>query len=797
MSVGLVSAGLMLCAAVENGGIEPPRVHSVFDFDWRFTLGDPRGAQWSGFDDSAWRTLNLPHDWSVEGPFAEDNPSGSPGGYAPGGVGWYRKHFPAPRSWEDKRVSIEFDGVFADSDVWINDHYLGRQSRPIRYLGFELDLTQFLRFDAPNVLAVRVDNTCQPYSRWYTGCGIFRHVWLTVTDSLHVAHWGTYVTTPEITETSAVVRLRTTLRNESAKERTCSVHTRIVDPEGHTVAEAASSATAPPLGQVDVAQKWDVPNPALWSIESPQLYRAVSEVREADRPADRYETPFGIRTVRFDPNHGFLLNGRKVPLRGVCIHHDAGALGAAVPDRAIERRLSILKSLGFNAVRLSHNPHTPQLLDLCDRMGVVLIDEAYDKWPGFTPWGDRWRGDLQRFIERDRNHPSVILWSVGNEVVPEQFHADGAKTLEAMVNFVHHLEPSRLVTCALHPQRQPGYALSPMADVMDVVSLNYQSELYEKDHREHPEMVLLESEHAPYYAFSFEGPDPAKLDHYVRDDSWLHIPEYVAGQFVWAGYDYLGESPGWPTKGWPVGLIDTAGFPKDYAYFFKSLFAEKPMVHTVVIDDTPKDKPTHKYWDWTHMVSHWNWSEPGKTLKVAAFTNCPVVELTLNGEAFGEKRLADAAYGMPTWDVPYEPGTLEVRGKRDGETLCSYELRTAGPPARLVLECDRTTLAADGQDVAHVVALVVDAQGIRVPDAETLVHFEVSGPGAVVGVDNGDLSDPSSYKGCRRETRRGRCLTIVQAGRTAGAITVSARAEGFEPASAVVHVESSGTKTRG
>jgi beta-galactosidase len=760
-----------------------PRQRQSLDLGWRFVAGDPVGAEHKEFDDGGWQAVDLPHDWSVAGPFLEDSKSGRAGGYAPLGVGWYRRSFVVPEKLAGKSVFIEFEGVFAVADVWLNGEKVGHND--FGYLGFPCDLTHALVPGGTNLVAVRVENL-KPISRWYKGSGIYRHVWLEFMEPLHVVHWGSYVTTPSVTAANASVNLRLAATNQLRANASCVIRTRIADPGGKVVAEASVTTNISAGAGFTCFQEFAIGRVQLWSPGNPCLYRALSRIESEGRWVDEYETPFGIRNARFDPNDGFWLNGVKTVLKGVCIHHDNGALGAAAFDRAMERRLQILKGMGCNAVRLSHNPHAPAMLDLCDGLGLLVIDEAFDKWAGFTPEGDGWRENLLRFIARDRNHPSVILWSVGNEV-KEQLKPEGTALMRRMAEAVRAFEPTRPVTCALHPARLPGFELPEMAAAMDVVSMNYQTRLYDRDHRAHPEFIILGSETLPFYAYNEAATGPK--DKFLPGNSWFAVKDYVAGQFIWAGIDYLGESVGWPWRGWSVGLVDTCGFRKDFSYYQESLYSDKPMVRIVVFDPEGGDVAGKKGWGWPKMASHWNWASANKTLKVGAFSNCSILDLFLNHKLLGRRRLSEFSDRIPTWDVPYEPGTLRVTGRDNDTVVCTHELRTAGLPGKLALLPDRTRLAADGQDLCHLTVGVLDSAGTLVPGAESLVSFDIKGPGRIIGVDNGDLSSPESYQGFQRTTKNGRCLAVIRASTSPGQILVTGTSKGLKPATACIEVK--------
>jgi beta-galactosidase len=756
-------------------------------WDWKFIKGDPANAQPVDFDDSGWSNIDLPHDWTIAEPKDRKTPGGQQIGFFPTGIGWYRKHFQISKADEGKQICVQFDGVYQNSEVWINGHRLGK--RPYGYSSFEYELTPHVRFGGDNVLAVRVDNSKQPNSRWYTGSGIYRLVRLTVTDKLHVKQWGTEVTTPRISTDEATVRVRTEVQNSHDQQRDCTLVTRIVDSKDKVVAEQIVTQAIGTQGDHRFDQEVTVPKPKLWSIQSRNLYRVRTFVRSGKELCDEYETPFGIHEVRFDKDQGFLLNGEPVKLKGVNLHHDAGSLGAAVPVRAWERRLEILKSIGCNAIRTSHNPPAPELLDLCDRMGFVVIDEAFDKWDGnyarsFADWG---KVDLADMVRRDRNHPSIVLWSVGNEL-NNQGSPDFMETLKQLVAVARETDPTRPVTVALKPFKATSHAenakrVMAIARLVDVISCNYQEQWFEDYRKEFPEVIIIASESYPYY----RGKDlDYKAFHPVNP--WLDAEAhgYVAGTFYWAGIDYLGEAEaGWPFHGWNGSLIDTCGYVRPVGELVKSFWVTEPMVHIAVMDDSLDTlKPTKDHWGWPKMVSHWNLPPQlaGKKVKVATFSNCDAVELLINGRSAGVKNLADFPDKMITWEVPHEAGRIEARGIKRGRVKAKHELETAGEAARIRVAADRKRIHADGRDLCYVDVEITDKQGRLVPSALHEIWFSVEGAGKIVGVDNGDLTSKESYKASQREAYYGRAQVVIQATRTPGEIVLSAETDGLSAA---------------
>ena len=767
-------------AARRLAGPTGREIHN-FDFGWKFFKGRAQGAEKIDYDDSQWRDLDVPHDWSIEGPFAKDNPAGAAGGYLPLGIGWYRKEFKPDPDQRLKKMFVQFDGVYKNSDVWINGQHLGK--RWYGYASFQYDLTRHIDWDGDNILAVRVDNSEQT-CRWYSGSGIYRHVWLTLTERLHVGLWGTYVTTPEVSAESAKVSVKTLIKNDYAVPKACTLETAILDDRGRRVGYAKSEKKIEADGEFEFSQEMEVIAPALWSVESTRLYSVYTMVLEDGKIVDKYVTPFGIREIKWDSEKGLLVNGKSVLLKGVCLHHDLGALGAAFNERAMERRLDALKYLGCNAIRMSHNPPAPQLLEMCDVMGFLVIDEAFDKWGGnnHATWSEDWQMDLQSMIRRDRNHPSVILWSVGNEVRAEEKKETQDK-LKMLVDYVHKVEPSRKVTCGTFPKYVPDFV-----GIQDVAGLNYQEQWFDKYRKNDPNIVIISTEAYPYY----RGRGDSHKAFYPMNP-WFDAAgnDYVVGSFYWTGIDYLGEAvAGWPCHGWNCSLIDTCGFPRPVSYLHRSLWVDEPMVYIAVVDESlDVQTPTKDHWGWPKMVSHWTLPKlEGKDVKVVTFANCETVELVLNGLSVGVKKRADFDDGIMTWTVPCLPGVLKAIGKSKGEVVCWDELVTAGRAAAINLKPDHPAVWADGRDLCHIEVNVVDANGIPVPDSSSIIQFDVSAQGKIVGVDNGNLWSTESYKAIHRKAFHGRCMVIVQATGRPGQIELTATALGLAPAELTIDV---------
>jgi len=790
------------------------RTRDSFDFGWRFTRGDPGSAQQPGFDDSAWRALDLPHDWSIEGPYSESEPAAAPGGYLPTGIGWYRKRFTVPASDQGRIAVLEFDGVYQNSDVWINGFHLCQ--RPYGFVPFVYDLTPHLRYGAENVVAVRVDNSRQTNCRWYSGSGIYRHTWLLRTDPLRAAYWGTYVTTPQVSAQQAIVRVETTVTNSRALAVPCTLATHLTDPSGTIVASQSSPRRLAPGESFRFVQQLPVAHPTLWSVDNPSLYTLRSEIHDGESTSDTYETPMGIRSAVFDVNRGFLLNGEPVKLRGVCVHQEAGCVGSAVPERVWERRLQILRQMGCNAIRTAHNPFAAEFLDLCDRMGFLVMNEAFDEWKdakgqirdGYHLYFDEWHErDLENFIRRDRNHPSVVLWSAGNEV-PDQSDPNGVATLRGLVRIFHSEDPTRPVTvaCDRIASEPPSNRVRPefLAE-LDIVGYNYvdrwrrRADLYYSIDRAafpHRRFIGTESDgmggiRGDYRGLlAAPGADPApwflipsnlRLD---VEELWkfVSVHDYVSGDFTWTGIDYLGEAP-WPMRGAPAGALDTCGFPKDSYYFYQSQWTAAPMIH---------------------LCPHWNWKgSEGTVIPVTCYTNCDTVELFVNGKSWGVKGYEFPRQGMQgtygnypprarelrttgdlhlSWDVPYQPGTLRAVGIREGKIAVVAEVSTTGEPVALHLSADRERLTADRRDLAHVRIEVRDAQRRIVPEADSEISFSIEGEGRLIGVDNGNPMSHESYQAAQRRAFHGLCLALVQSTARAGNIRLVASAPGLQPA---------------
>jgi beta-galactosidase len=730
----------------------------------------------------------------IEGPFESTCPGGSGAGYINAGTGWYRKTFKLPKNIQGQRVFIEFDGVYMNSDVWINGVHLG--NRPYGYSSFQYELTPHLKCgNKKNVLAVRA-KVQQPCSRWYSGSGVYRNVRLTVTNPVHIAHWGTYVTTPEVSESEATVRVETKIRNQSVSAQQVTLETIIVDESGNKFAISSSNQEVKADSINIFEQVVKIPKPKLWSLENPTLYRVKSKVHVNGRIVDTHDTPFGIRTFEFTTDMGFFLNGKHVDIKGVNLHHDLGCLGAAVNKRAIERQLEIMKSMGCNAIRTSHNPPAPELLDLCDRMGFLVMDEAFDEWKlsktmfGYGQFFDEWsERDLKDMIRRDRNHPSIILWSIGNEI-PEQNSANAFEMAKRLADICHREDPTRPVTSGCN---SPNAAIkTEFSKALDVFGINYNMHFYQT-YKEKAKLVASETASAVStrgeYNLVQDG-DTLKIEKELNNQctsydiiapSWGNIAEstlkavksapWVAGEFVWTGFDYIGEPTpfSWPSVSSYFGIVDLCGFPKDRYYLYQSQWTDKPMVH---------------------ILPHWNWQGfEGQKIPVWCYSNCESVELFLNGKSLGEKKFSDTEDLHLVWNVPYSQGTLKAVAKNNGKTVCTDEVQTAGAPAEIVLTPDRTEISADGEDLSYIKVEIVDKDGRVCPNADNLVKFNIKGAGFIAGVDNGNPISHEYFKASERKAFHGLCLAVVQSKLQRGAIRLSVESEGLQAAKVFIRVK--------
>jgi beta-galactosidase len=773
----LIVTAAIVHAAPANSNLSA-RSTSSFDADWRFLQSDASGAQALDFDDKEWRVVNVPHDWSIEGTFDQKSPTGGAGGWLPAGVGWYRKRFALADSDAHRRVFLEFDGVMANSEVWINGISLGK--RPYGYVSFRYELTGHVRFGASNtnVVAVRADNSAQPASRWYTGAGIYRHVRLIVTDPVHLEQWATFVSTPKVAAREATVKVETAVVNQSSVARTVSIEVAIYAPGGTIVKTSATAARTVQAGQsATFVEALTVTSPVVWDLDRPALYRAVARVRDGQTTLDDEPVAFGIREFHFDAATGFWLNGKNFKLKGVCLHEDGGALGSAIPLAVWEQRLTVLRSLGVNAIRTAHHPPAPEFLDLCDRMGFLVMDEMFDCWTVakkpfdyhlyFREWS---KLDTRDTVRRDRNHPSIVLYSAGNEIHDTPRAELAKEILSGLLETFHRNDPTRPVTQALfRPNASHDYE-DGLADMLDVAGQNYRENEILAAHAAKPSRKILGTE-----------------NHY-EVEAWRMLrdnPPY-AGQFLWVGVDYLGESRGWPVTTGADGLLDRTGGVKPSGYERQSWWSAQPMVYVarrvppapgpaVIAGYEPVARRAARtlFADWTPA------NPAAHDENVEVFSNCEEVELYLNGRSLGVKPIhADAT--PRTWQVAYEAGVLRAVGRNQGRDAAVHELRTAGAAAKIVLSTNRGKLAPEWDDVVYITATVVDRIGVPVPGAGIPISFELGGDGSLIAVDSGDVTSLEPFHATVRKTFDGHCTAIIRATAGSGGISVKATAPSLE-----------------
>lgn len=808
------------------------REKADFTADWKFHLGDVEGAVATSYDDSSWRVLNLPHDWSIEGEFSASNPATPGGGALPGGVGWYRKTFEVPTSDKGKIFYIDFDGIYMNSSVWINGHLLG--TRPNGYLTFRYELTPYLKYGGQNVITVKVDNSTQPNARWYTGSGIYRNVWMTRVNPLHVDLWGTYITTPNVSKDEAEIVINTTIRN---KENTqdAELSTSLLDAQGQTVATLEIPFTVGTDTTVTLKQIIEVDNPHLWSIDDPYLYTVLTQIKKEGQIIDEYTTNLGIRYFNFDADKGFFLNGESVKILGVCQHQDLGALGSIVNERGIERQLEILKQMGCNGIRTSHNPPSPELLDLCDKMGFIVMEESFDVWHKrkteydyshyFAEWHER---DLRDQVLRDRNHPSVFMWCIGNEVLEQWSHIEAdtmdmkqanmilnfANTMDKadvksqdlhvnslltikMADIVRELDSTRVITSGNNESSPQNHLFRSGA--MDLIGFNYNHKNYTTFHEKFPNQsliltettsglmsrgfYLMPSDSIYLWPIRWDIPFDRPIHHCSSYDN-NHVPwgsthettwdlvkknDHISGLYVWTGFDYLGEPTPfwWPSRSSFFGIVDLAGFPKDIYYMYQSEWTDKDVLH---------------------LFPHWNWVSGQEVDVWAYYNNADEVELFVNGKSQGRKRKTDSAYHV-MWRVAYEAGSIKAVSYKDGVKFMEKGIKTTGTPNSIRLTADRQQIKANGKDLSYITVEVLDKDGLQVPTADNYIRFTVEGNGFIAGTDNGNPNDTISLKKPERRLFNGKAVVILQSDRQVGNITLTAETENMSKARIMIRTK--------
>jgi beta-galactosidase len=812
--------GLFILSVLIQSCAKPQeRMRASFNKDWTFQKGELGTEFEHDFDDSTWRKLDLPHDWAIEGPFDQANDART-GGLPIYGTAWYRKSFTIAATNKGSIITVEFDGVMNNAEIFVNGQKAG--ARPYGYIGFEVDLTPYIKFGDDNVIAVRVDPK-ELSARWYPGAGIYRNVYLNIKNQVSVAQYGTYITTPNITNEQAEIVINTTLENKTNKSGAYTLNTILLNSEGQEISSTESNIDL--NSNTSIEDKLIVKNPILWDLDNPYLYTAKSVILKNGVPIDNYETTFGIRSINYSKEKGFELNGKQVKFKGVCLHHDLGPLGSAVNYRATERQLEIMKSIGVNAIRTSHNPPSPEQLALCDKMGILVQVEAFDEWAmakvenGYNKFWEEWHErDLRDMIKRDRNHPSVVMWSIGNEI-REQRSKNGGKVAQHLVDICHSEDPTRPVTAGFN--NYPQCIKNGLADALDLVGFNYKPTQYNNVVKNNPDYIVYGAETAS--TVSSRGVYHLPLENYEKHESlqvssydiisppWAYPPDFETyaqetmpqslGEFVWTGFDYLGEPTpyngndnethgkwggDWPSRSSYFGIVDLCGFPKDRYYYYQSRWTEKPMVH---------------------ILPHWNWENSGhKEIPVYCYTNCDEAELFLNGKSLGKKVMGVDKTTIPaefswwkkpetTWDSPYrlnwnvnyQPGELKVIAYKDGKPVAEKIIVTAGKPHHLELTPDRTEIDADGYDLSFVTVKVVDKEGNSCPLADNLINFKIEGPASIAAVGNGNAATTEPFQANYRKAFNGLCMLIIKSKTgEAGTIKITASSENLTSQNTIV-----------
>ncbi|WP_109831716.1 glycoside hydrolase family 2 TIM barrel-domain containing protein [Reichenbachiella versicolor] len=790
-----------------------------FNKSWLFYNDVAEGAEKPTFTDSKWRKVDLPHDWAIEGPFDEKY-NARCGGLPFHGTGWYRKHFTMPSTAKGKVVRIEFEGAMYDAHVWVNGEFVG--NRPYGYIGFEFDISKYLKYDgSDNVISVRLTPE-DLSSRWYPGAGIYRSVWLKVDEQQYVDNWGTYITTPTVNKDLAYVQNETVVVNKSKSAKTVKVKHEYFDPAGKSVGSVEEDVTIDPMSKVTSGLYSKVKSPQLWDTETPNLYTATTTISDGEKVLDTFKSRFGIRTIRYDLD-GFYLNGKKVRFNGVCLHHDNGSLGAAVYRRADERKLQIMKDMGVNAVRTSHNPPSREFLELCDELGLMVQDEAFDVWKmpkvpnGYNKFFEEWaERDIKDMVIRDRNHPSIVMWSIGNEIIEQKDVKNGWRTAKMLHDYVKEVDPTRPTSAGFNNYPRPY--LTNMAAQVDIAGANYKPTKYGEIRESNPNLPIYGSETSS--CTSSRGVYHLPIEKYKTHESlqvtsydligppWAYPPDiefhfqkkfpHSMGEFIWTGFDYLGEptpyggkdnstngywNGDWPSRSSYFGAVDLCGFPKDRFYLYQSQWTTKPMIH---------------------LLPHWNWKGmEGQKIPVYCYTNCDEAELFVNGKSMGRKvkgkdktkllvnflRYEHETFDSPyrlSWDVPYQAGTIKVVGYKDGKAVEENIINTAGTPYKVSLSVDRTEIDADGRDLAYVTVRIEDRNGNLCPDAESLVNFSVSGEGKLIAVDNGNAASTESFQAPYRKAFSGMALAILNSTEKTGKIKLVAKSKGLRSATTYV-----------
>ena len=763
-----------------------------FSNDWKFQLGNIDNAQSVDMDDSNWRALDLPHDWSIEGQIDQSNPTSNDGGYFPAGIGWYRKAFDVPSEWKDKKTAIYFDGVYMNAEVFINGKSLG--VHPYGYTSFKHDLTPFLQFGKENIIAVKVDNSIQKNCRWYSGSGIYRHVWLQVTDPVHLDSWDIAITSPVATEEQALVNIKSKIYNETKLKKEALIKISIKDKSNQVVTSTKKNIQLLPDASFDFEQEINIEHPLLWSPDVPDLYTADISVESEGIVLDQLSETFGIRTISFSAEKGFLLNGEPTILNGGCVHHDNGCLGAATYDRAEVKKVELLKEAGFNAVRTSHNPPSEAFLSACDKLGLLVIDEVFDGWRTakapqapmdyslhFDKW---WKKDLEAMVLRDRNHPSIIMWSIGNEII-ERKSPEAVETARMLATHVRKIDQTRPVTSAMTSWGEGWEIFDPLMAEHDVCGYNYMLHMAESDHQRVPSRVIFSTESYPRDAFYYYN--------LINNNS------FILGDFVWTAMDYLGESgiggyyypdehadehyrsDRYPWHGAYCGDIDITGWRKPISHYRSMLYNDNEKLYMAVKEPNPENGkikvtawgvwPTWESWTWPGME--------GKEIQVEVYSKYESVNLYLNNKLIQNLPTSKEQEFKAVFTLPYSPGELKAVGVNDGKEVESTVLKTAKKASQVKLNADREVLHANGQDLSFVIVEICDEDGNLVPNAENELSFSIEGEGEIIAVANANMKDTDPYVGHTRKAWKGRAMVVVKTKHKSGAINLTANSTGL------------------
>ena len=796
----LMLIALFIIAGQGKAQTITPHSKQNFDFDWKFFNGGAISAENYSYDDTDWRKLDLPHDWSIEdlkntnSPFDVNAISQVNGGFTTGGTGWYRKYFDMPADSKGKKITITFDGVYMNASIWLNGKLLG--GNPYGYTGFSFDISDKLHFDKKNVIAVKVLNEGDN-SRWYSGSGIYRHVWLSTKNPVNIAKWGTFITTPVIEKNNCTANIKTQINNQSTTATTVKLISIVLDKQGQTINQIANSQLIKAGANFNFNQSFNLEKINLWAIANPYLYTLITKVFVNDKLIDSNATSFGIRTLKFS-SEGFFINGINTKLKGGCLHHDNGPLGSKTYDRAEVRKVELLKAAGYNAVRTSHNPPSNAFLNACDSLGMLVIDEAFDCWEdGKNPYdynlyfNKYWKKDIEAMVLRDRNHPSIIMWSNGNEI-PKKETAAVAAVSKMINNYIKTLDPTRPTTSGVNELKpnKDGYFAT-----LDIAGYNYaaggdhwKNDVYLQDHKRVPKRLMYESEAYPLEAF----------------DSWQKVlaKPYVFGAFVWTALDYIGEaSIGWrgyyPDKNsfpWTLaycGDIDICGNKRPSAYYRDALWKTNQL-SIFVTPPTPTfplnpNREAWSKWHWYDVQADWNHQGyENKPLDIVIYSSCEEVELFLNEKSLGKKLTNKGTKFLANWDVPYQAGTLKAVGYTNNKQVNISKLQTAASTQTINMVADRSQINANGQDLSYVQITLADENGIVNPKAENLVKFEIAGPGEIVAVGNGKPTSLESYQLPQRKAWQGKCLVVIKSTKNAGKIILKATADGLIAAQTII-----------